>query len=184
MRSAPYEAVGGIRPFENLLHADDALWMALMAGSYKATAAKECFSCRLHTQSASGGTDWRSWLHTLPPYASALCDLAARDPEFAAVLAQYGPQHFAHWQRQLYILALTRATRSHQRVDSQARPQIAALAAQLPPCLPLPSGEGFASGKPMRAREMINRFCRDPNGLQCICAFTLRFRITHHANWH
>ncbi len=158
MRSARYEAVGGIPPFEKLLHADDALWMALMAGSYKATAAAQCFSCRLHPQSASGGTDWHSWLHALPPYASALCALAAHDPEFAAALEQYGAKHFAHWQRQIYILALTRATRRNQGVDPQARPLIAALAAQMPPCLPLPPGEGFASGKPMQAREIINRF--------------------------
>ena len=158
MRSARYEAVGGIPPFENLLHADDGLWMMLMAGSYKATAPEKCFCCRLHAQSASGGTDWRSWLHALPPYASALCALAVRDPEFAAAVEQYGPAHFAHWQRQIYTLALTRATRRNQRAAPEARLSIAALAAQLPPCLPLPPGAGFAAGTAMRAREIINRF--------------------------
>jgi hypothetical protein len=158
MRSERYAAVGGIPPFEKLLHADDALWMALMAGSYKATAPEECFACRLHSQSASGGTEWRSWLLALPLYAESLCTQAETDSEFAAALQNYGPAHFAFWQRQLYILALTRATRRNERVESEAVPAIANLAAQMPPCLALSPGTGFAQGRAMTARKLINRY--------------------------
>ena len=46
MRSARYEAAGGIPVWEKLLFADDALWITLMEGADKATAPEACFSCR------------------------------------------------------------------------------------------------------------------------------------------
>jgi hypothetical protein len=35
MRSADYDRVGGIPPFEKLFFADDALWLSLLSGSCK-----------------------------------------------------------------------------------------------------------------------------------------------------
>lgn len=158
MRSARYESVGGIPPFEKLLFADDALWMALMEGSYKATAPEQCFSCRLHPASASGGTGWQSWLAALPPYAAFLSGLAARDAEFAQAYATYAPGYFERWRRSLLVLALTQATRRGRRVDAGAREAIASVAAQMPPDLPLDGGQPFARGVGMRARAWINRY--------------------------
>lgn len=156
MRSARYEAVGGIPPFETLLFADDALWMALMQGCTKATAPNECFSCRLHPASASGGTGWQSWLTAMPPYAAFLEGLAARDPEFAQAYAAYAPGYFDRWRRSLWTLALTQATRRHQRVDPGALQAITQVAAQMPPSLRLAAGQTFAAGAGIRAREWIN----------------------------
>src|SRR4029079_17847857 len=51
MRSAAYDAAGGIPAFEGLAHADDALWLALLDGSWLATAPDEAYSYRLHTAS-------------------------------------------------------------------------------------------------------------------------------------
>jgi glycosyltransferase involved in cell wall biosynthesis len=160
MRSARYEAVGGILPFEKLLFADDALWMALMEGSYKATALGECFSCRLHPASASGGTEWQSWLAALPPYAAFLHEFAARDTAFESAWAASAPGYFENWGRLLYTLALTQATRQGKRVDLGARPAIAATLAQIAPALPpaFDPSPKFAAGWGMRAREAINRY--------------------------
>lgn len=158
MRSARYEAVGGIPPFEKLLFADDALWMALMRGAYKATASAECFSCRLHPASASGGTGWQSWLAAMPRYASFLAELAARDPDFAQAFTAYAPAYFDGWRRSLWTLALTQATRQGRRVEPDALPTIAGVAARMPPGLRLDNGQAFAGGAGMQAREWINRY--------------------------
>lgn len=158
MRSARYHAVGGIPPFGKLLFADDALWMALMQGTYKATAPQECFSCRLHPASASGGTGWQSWLAALPPYAAFLEGLAARDPDFAQAYAAHAPGYFDGWRRSLWTLALTQATRRGQRVEPDALQAITNVTKQLPPGLRLDGGQAFAAGAGMRARAWINRF--------------------------
>lgn len=157
MRSARYEAVGGIPPFEKLLFADDALWMALMQGSYKATAPARCFSCRLHPASASGGTGWQSWLAAMPAYAAFLEGLAARDPDFASAYAAHAPAYFDGWRRSLWTLALTRATRQDRRVGPDTLETIASVAARMPPGLGMDAGQGFAAGTGMRARAWINR---------------------------
>ena len=156
MRSARYEAVGGIRAFEKLLFADDALWMALMEGAYKATALERCFSCRLHPASASGGTGWQSWLAAMPPYAAFLEGLAARDPAFAAAYAAHAPAYFEGWRRSLWTLALTRATRQDRDVEPDALEAIAAVAARMPSALGMDAGQAFAAGPGMRARAWIN----------------------------
>ena len=156
MRSARYEAVGGIPAFEKLLFADDALWMALMEGSYKATAPEHCFSCRLHSASASGGTGWQSWLAAMPPYASFLEDIAARAPDLARAYAAHAPAYFDGWRRSLWTLALTRATRQDRRVEPEALETIAAVAARMPPDLGMNGGQAFSSGLGMQARAWIN----------------------------
>ncbi len=158
MRSARYEAVGGIPTFEKLLFADDALWMALMEGSYKATASQKCFSCRLHPASASGGTGWQSWLAAMPPYAAFLEGLAARDSDFAQAYAAHAPGYFEGWRRSLWTLALTQATRQSRRVEPDALQSITEVAARMPPGLRLGDGQAFAAGPGMRAREWINRY--------------------------
>lgn len=160
MRSAHYETVGGIRPFEKLLFADDALWMALMQGTYKATATEECFACRLHRASASGGTGWPSWAAALPPYAAFLQKLASRDAEFAQAFEADAPGYFENWGRLLYTLALTQATRQGKRIDSSACSAIADALAQAAPCLPpnFDPSPKFTRGAGMRAREAINRY--------------------------
>lgn len=159
MRSARYEAVGGIPPFEKLLLADDALWMALMLDSEKVTAPDECFSCRLHARSVSGGPQWQSWLAALPLYVAFLVDLAARDNDFARAFAAHAPGYFQNWGRLLYTLALTQATRQNKRVDRQTRRRIAETLAQIAPCLPpaFDPSLSLAAGNAMRAREWINR---------------------------
>ncbi len=92
MRSADYDRVGGIPPYEKLIHADDSLWMHLMEGSWKATSPREIFSYRLHEQSTSGGTNPLGYLVALESYQEALAAMAARDPGVRETLARYGPE--------------------------------------------------------------------------------------------
>jgi hypothetical protein len=158
MRSEHYESVGGIPEFEKLLFADDALWMALMLRGGKASASEECFSCRLHAQSTSGGPPWQSWLQAMPPYAAFLAGLAGRNPEFAQAFSADAPAYFEQWRRNIYTLALTQATRRGERVAPDALGNIAHVAGRMPPGLTLPPGRAFAEGRGLKARELINRF--------------------------
>jgi glycosyltransferase involved in cell wall biosynthesis len=96
MRSADYDRVGGIPNYDLLMHADDALWMSLMEGSWKATSPRELFSYRLHRQSTSGANDALSYLNALERFQDTLEILAERDPAIRETLARYAPQ--AHFQ--------------------------------------------------------------------------------------
>lgn len=57
MRSADYDAVGGIPAYPNLLFADFELWIKLTLKSYKATASEECFAFRLHQSTTTTSPD-------------------------------------------------------------------------------------------------------------------------------
>lgn len=50
MRSADYDRLGGIPHFERLFFADDALWLSLMQGGYKAYDPTELFAVRMHSK--------------------------------------------------------------------------------------------------------------------------------------
>jgi glycosyltransferase involved in cell wall biosynthesis len=57
MRSADYDAAGGIPPYPNLLFADFELWIELSLHSYKATAVEESFAFRLHQSMTTTSSD-------------------------------------------------------------------------------------------------------------------------------
>jgi len=57
MRSADYDAIGGIPAYPNLLFADFELWIKLTLRSYKATAREECFAFRLHQSTTTTSPD-------------------------------------------------------------------------------------------------------------------------------
>lgn len=58
MRSADYDAIGGIPPrYPNLLFADFELWIKLTQLSYKATDFRCCFSYRLHQSTTTTSSD-------------------------------------------------------------------------------------------------------------------------------
>lgn len=70
MRSSAYDAAGGIPLFEGLAHADDALWLTLLDGSWKATAPDEAYSYRLHPGSAFHSLSWRRAVAAIEQYAA------------------------------------------------------------------------------------------------------------------
>lgn len=59
MRSADYDAAGGIPPYPNLLFADFELWIQLSRQGYKATAFEECFAFRLHQSMTTTSSDMK-----------------------------------------------------------------------------------------------------------------------------
>jgi glycosyltransferase involved in cell wall biosynthesis len=115
MRSADYDALGGIPHYKNLLFADDALWISLMLRSYKATAREECFSCRVHLGSTSGSATWQAWMAAMREYVPFLESAAASDAELAKAYAVHRDPYFLNWFRMLYTLASVQATRANHR---------------------------------------------------------------------
>ena len=153
-RSADYEKVGGVPPFPGLLFADDALWIALMRRSFKAAAPEECFACRKHQSSAGHLANWRTWLGGLQCYVPFLQEVAESDVQFARALADYGPNYFFGFCRQLYAVALVEATKRNQRLKPEVREAIAAPLVRLSPGL----AAQINRSRGVRAREWINRY--------------------------
>jgi glycosyltransferase involved in cell wall biosynthesis len=154
-RSETYDALGGILHFEKLLFADDALWLSLMSGSYKATASEECFSCRIHLGSTSGSATWQSWMAAMKEYVPFLEGLAKRDPQLSKALAAHRDEYFLYWCRSLYTLALVQATRANKRLEPHTFEN---LAAQVEAVLPQLADEfrRTPSLKSFRVRQAIN----------------------------
>jgi hypothetical protein len=109
MRARDYDAVGGMPGYRQLLYADDALWLTLMRGAWKATAAEECFAYRVHSESASGGWNPVPRLAALEAYAAFLGGLRQSDPACAEVLDRYGGDFFAPLCRRLFVALLLEA---------------------------------------------------------------------------
>lgn len=150
-----YDRVGGIPPFEKLLFADDALWISLMQGSYKATATEECFSCRIYTSSTGASAPWQSWLAGMNSYIPFLQAVAAQDAEFAAALENPGHDYFLNYARSLYNLAVVQATKRNQSVDPTAMNLIREALAKIAP-EKVAELDAFVHTRPARLRAFIN----------------------------
>lgn len=125
--SQRYREKGGIPLWKGLLFSDDALWMELMQGSYKATSDAPCFSVRSHRDSASHAPPWRSWMQGMDDYLPFLQNLAAADAEFARAYEQFAPHYFGRWCRNIYILAMMQATQKNRRVEPRTFEEIASV---------------------------------------------------------
>lgn len=93
MRSAKYDAIGGIQPYPDLLYADDALWLSFMRSRPKITSCRICFSYRFHTGSVSGSANPQAIIHGLSRYIDFLRDLQQENDELAYVAKTYLPSH-------------------------------------------------------------------------------------------
>jgi len=153
MRSADYDAVGGIPRHEKLLFADDMLWIKIMQRAYKAAAPEECFSIRRHSTSVGATASWQSWVKGMEHYVPFLAELQQRDPEVTAAIVAHAPAYFSGYCRLLYLMALVQATKKNECVD----PGIpATLAAALSPLVDLPVA-AIRTPRNVRAREFINK---------------------------
>jgi glycosyltransferase involved in cell wall biosynthesis len=133
---------GGIPQYKKLLFADDALWLTLMAGSYKATLQEESFSYRVHSGSTSYAPDWRSLFEALYCYLGLLSLRATEDPQLREVLASGLEGYLKFWLRWAYFseprfrrdkqeferAILKLAGTARPLLDSAAREQFTALA--------------------------------------------------------
>jgi glycosyltransferase involved in cell wall biosynthesis len=119
MRSADYDRVGGIPPFERLYFADDALWLRLLAGSYKIADQAEYFSVRLHpkSESASLPSLWLSTLLGVNQFSEFLQAYMLTDPESRAVIAEYRDGFMLNRHRSIFMYALVEACQEHRRID-------------------------------------------------------------------
>jgi len=133
MRSKSYEAVGGIPHFQNLLYADHALWLMLIDRSYKVTTPQECFSYRLHTASMSAATGGQAYLQAITQFIEFFVRLDSKDPEFARVFEQYGPDFFAGLCNARYIDLLVHANKTNQWLEPQMLDEFASALSRIAP---------------------------------------------------
>jgi len=103
--AADYVRVGGIPPYRKLMFADDALWLSLMRGSYKATLPQETFSYRLHAGGTSHSPDWRSTLNALACYLDFLKNYGRSDREVQSALQHGLADYMTFWFRWAYFSA-------------------------------------------------------------------------------
>jgi glycosyltransferase involved in cell wall biosynthesis len=115
--SRRYEELGGMPQWDHLLFADDALWISLMGGTWKATAREECFACRVHPDSYGHRAGWRDWAEGMLRYLAFLQAFAAHDPVFSMALAECAPGYFLKWCNALYLRALREACQHNRRLD-------------------------------------------------------------------
>jgi glycosyltransferase involved in cell wall biosynthesis len=104
-RSSDYVRVGGIPLYKKLIFADDALWLELMRGSYKATLPREMFSYRLHPGGTSHSPDWRSTLDALASYLDFLKSYGQSDLGVQSALQHAMADYMIFWFRWAYFSA-------------------------------------------------------------------------------
>jgi glycosyltransferase involved in cell wall biosynthesis len=104
-RASDYVRVGGIPLYKKLIFADDALWLALMRGSYKATLAREMFSYRLHPGGTSHSPDWRSTFDALACYLDFLKSYGQSDRGVQSALQRGLADYMTFWFRWAYFSA-------------------------------------------------------------------------------
>jgi GT2 family glycosyltransferase len=102
-RTLDYARVGGIPPYKKLMFADDALWLKLMRGSYKATLARRMFSYRLHPGATSHSPDWRSAFDGLACYLDFLKSFGQSDPAVQSALQRGMEDYMTFWFRWGYF---------------------------------------------------------------------------------
>lgn len=119
MRSADYDRLGGIPSFEKLFFADDALWLSLLRGSYKATDPGEHFAVRIHpkSESASLPSAWSSILLGLSQFTDFLRRYVKDDEASRSVVDQLEPQFLLAYHRNIYIYAMVEACQSRTKID-------------------------------------------------------------------
>lgn len=153
--SQSYGDIGGIPLYKGLLFADDALWIKLMQGSYKATSTENCFAVRTHRDSASHAPQWRSWMQGMDEYLPFLQQQARGDAGFKRAYDAHAPGYFVRWCRSVYILAMMQATQQNQRVESATFDAIASVLKRHEPQW---AARFYASrrARSLRLREWIN----------------------------
>lgn len=88
MRSADYDAVGGMPPYPNLLFADFELWIELSLHSYKATTFEECFAFRLHQSMTTTSSDLK-YQYAFDRFIAYLEQLQKEHPSMQESIRRY-----------------------------------------------------------------------------------------------
>ena len=135
MRSVDYDRVGGIPGFERLFFADDALWLSLMRGSYKASDPEEHFAVRIHakSESASLPSAWPSILRGLEQFTEYLHRYVENDDAARRVAEDLEPKFLLKYHRNAYIFALVEACQARRKVSPAVLERIGASLATAAP---------------------------------------------------
>lgn len=88
MRSALYDAGGGIPPYDQLLYADIELWMKMIDHGYLAVSPDECFSFRFHSGNTSKTFD-KARLRGFEKLCHFLAGFAKDKPAYMPVLKKH-----------------------------------------------------------------------------------------------
>lgn len=100
MRSANYDAAGGIPPYPNLLFADFELWIGLTLPSYKATAMEECFAFRLHQSMTTSSPDVKMQ-YAFERFIDYLEKLRSEDMGLDMMIRRYAVKYIQTWCQSL-----------------------------------------------------------------------------------
>jgi hypothetical protein len=152
MRSADYDRVGGIPPFERLSFADDALWLSLMQGRYKAAESAPLCAVRLHPKKESASMGWSDTLVGLNRLSDFLQSYVENDVEARKVALTYRDSFMLTYHRNLYIWALVDACHAGIRIKPADYRRIVS---SLKKCAPAVAGALRRSPKVL-AIEMLN----------------------------
>ncbi|MDP1867819.1 MAG: glycosyltransferase family A protein [Bradyrhizobium sp.] len=152
MRSADFDRLGGIPPFEKLFFADDALWLSLLGSSFKANDPVERFAVRIHpkSESASLPSVWSSILTGLGQFSDFLTTFVQGNPEARAVHANLGPDFMLTYHRNACIFALVEASQAGRRIDPAVIARIEQSLART-----APSKAGMLRGSPKVAAVAV-----------------------------
>jgi hypothetical protein len=96
MRAADYHKLGGIPLYPNLLFADFELWIRLTELNYKATAANNAFSFRLHQSTTSISPDVK-FQQAFSRFIGFLESLAAKSAVFKNAITQHGAGYLLYY---------------------------------------------------------------------------------------
>ena len=152
MRSADYDRVGGIPQFERLSFADDALWLSLMLGSYKAADPSPLCAVRLHPDKESASMGWSNTLVGLNRLSEFLQRYVGGDAEAKAVVQAHCDSFMLAYHRNFYIRALVDACHTGGRVSSADYQRIVT---SLKKCAPSVAG-AMRHSPPVLALEVLN----------------------------
>lgn len=121
MRSRDYDDSGGIPLYQDLLYADDALWVTLARRGSKRTASESTFSVRMHAESTSGGARYDRLLDALEEYSRFLVQLAKEEPSMRAALDTYGPAYYESFARLYYAFVLEASPQPERLAQAKQR---------------------------------------------------------------
>jgi glycosyltransferase involved in cell wall biosynthesis len=151
-RSADYDRVGGIPPFERLAFADDALWLSLMSGRYKAAEPSPFCAVRHHPKKESVSIDWSEILVGLNRLSDFVQSYVENDAETKAAAEAYSDGFMLAYHRNLYIRALVDASHTGGKVSSA---DYARLVSSLKKCAPAVGEGALRHSLQVRIIEML-----------------------------
>ncbi len=120
MRSADFDAAGGIPPYPNLLYADLELWVHLISKSYRATTSIECCAYRIHSNSTTNSSSHLKYYHAYLRLLGYFEALQARDDTFKEVFKKYALPFLQVYCKSMahHILRIPKKERKDITVDS------------------------------------------------------------------